>query len=154
MTTRACAEEFEPAAAHLALGAVGDERELALLGFTWDNAGMCDAGDPQSAEWWGKQPFEDLFGASEAACGGPPHRGRARRDDDSRESTSRGSARKLARSYSNADLWELFRPDGDDIPYVYDQLAAWGTCDWDPLAVLLARRHLVAMLPPTSSSSF
>ena len=90
---------------------------------------MCDAGDPQSAEWWGKQPFEDLFGASEAAA--------ARDDGGDRHGKhdAKLGARKLARSYSNADLWELFRPDGDDIPYVYDQLAAWGTCDWDPLAV-------------------
>ena len=101
----------------------------ATVNFTWDNAGMCDAGDPQSAEWWGKQPFEDLFGASEAAA--------ARDDGGDRHGKhdAKLGARKLARSYSNADLWELFRPDGDDIPYVYDQLAAWGTCDWDPLAV-------------------
>ena len=27
--------------------------------------------------------------------------------------------------YTNEDLWHLFKPDGDDIPYVYDQFVSW-----------------------------
>ena len=40
----------------------------------------------------------------------------------------------LAGAYTNRDIWELFQPDGDWIPYVYDQLENWGECDWDPLS--------------------
>lgn len=36
--------------------------------------------------------------------------------------------------YTNAQLWDLFTPDGDTIPYVYDQFSNWGSCDWAPLA--------------------
>ena len=35
--------------------------------------------------------------------------------------------------YTNEQLWHLFKPDGDDIPYVYDQFVSWGGCEWDPL---------------------
>ena len=35
--------------------------------------------------------------------------------------------------YTNEDLWHLLKPDGDDIPYVYDQFFSWGGCEWDPL---------------------
>ena len=36
--------------------------------------------------------------------------------------------------YTNAELWKLFDPHKDDVPYVYDNFTAWGECDWDPLA--------------------
>jgi hypothetical protein len=37
------------------------------------------------------------------------------------------------RRYTNEELWELFTPDGDAIPYMYDQFTEWGDCEWDPL---------------------
>ena len=71
----------------------------------------------------GRLPFEDLFSAS--------------RDVVMNETDGDATigSHKFPGSYSNADLWELFRPDSDTIPYVYDQFEQWGECDWDPLSV-------------------
>ena len=41
---------------------------------------------------------------------------------------------RRGRDHGARDIWELFQPDGDWIPYVYDQLENWGECDWDPLS--------------------
>ena len=35
-------------------------------------------------------------------------------------------------SLSNEDLWTLLKPDGDILPYMYDQLSSWGKCSFDP----------------------
>ena len=37
---------------------------------------------------------------------------------------------------TNKQLWALLKPDGDTLPYVYDQLHHWGECDFDPLQPL------------------
>mmetsp|Transcript_104779 Transcript_104779/g.302296 ORF Transcript_104779/g.302296 Transcript_104779/m.302296 type:complete len:321 (-) Transcript_104779:205-1167(-) len=34
---------------------------------------------------------------------------------------------------TNKQLWALLKPDGTDLPYVYDQFLHWGHCDFDPL---------------------
>lgn len=36
---------------------------------------------------------------------------------------------------SNEQLWALLKPDGEVLPYIYDQLTHWGTCDFDATAV-------------------
>ena len=87
----------------------------ASMNFTWDNSGTsCGEG----VEWNDVLPFEDLFwGANSTGT----------------SAASLGS-KDLAGAYTNRDIWELFQPDGDWIPYVYDQLENWGECDWDPLS--------------------
>ena len=34
---------------------------------------------------------------------------------------------------TNQELWALLKPDGNAIPYIYDQLTHWGSCDFDPM---------------------
>ena len=34
---------------------------------------------------------------------------------------------------TNKMLWSLLHPRGDSLPYLYDQLNTWGTCDFDPM---------------------
>ena len=59
-------------------------------------------------EWHAATPFEGLFDGVTRGIGA-------------------GSER-----YTNAQLWELFDPSGDHIPYVYDTYTSFGDCEWDP----------------------
>ena len=91
------------------------------MNFSWDNGGTsCTSG----VGWDDVLPFEDLFAASRQTA------------NASNSTAWLSSGVKLDGAYTNADLWELFTPDGDAIPYVYDQFTGWGECEWDPLATV------------------
>ena len=55
-------------------------------------------------EWMGESPFSGLFGEL---------------------------GEKALIKYTNADLWALFAPDSDTIPYIYEQFDTVGDCVWD-----------------------
>ena len=75
------------------------------LNVTWDNVGI---GNYTGLGWNSATPFE--AGLFEPGLGGEI--------DD-------------ATYLTNKQFWALLEPDGDTIPYVYDNFQSWGTCTVD-----------------------
>ena len=104
------------------------------MNYTWDN-GDSPCGGENGTAWGDRVPFENLFVRSSplvADDDGGGEAGRLPVSDLAARAANLGS-HELEGSYSNEELWELFRPDGDAIPHIFDQLTDWGECEWDPL---------------------
>lgn len=91
---------------------------------TWDPFHECVGHNPDDL-----QPFHDLFPDWDAANATPVSGKTLSRTSD--------AVSGLKKYYSNADLYELLRPDKTDLPYLYDNFA-WPHCSVR-VSVLISR---------------
>ena len=101
------------------------------MNFTWDN-GDSPCGGSNGTAWQDRLPFQNLFVRTPSVADGDGGPAGLPVSDLAAHAANLGW-HELRNSYSNEELWELFRPDGDSIPHIFDQLNVWGECDWDPL---------------------
>lgn len=96
---------------------------------SWDNHAASDDRTEYGTGWNALTPFKaDLFGLG--------HRTHASREENAHtaEATDDERGPLVGKDYlTNKQLWALLKPDGGAIPYVYDNMKTWGTCDFDPL---------------------
>ena len=100
----AVAERMVASAVATAVGQLDAEADALLAEIRAWHEALSKRG---SAGWNERTPFAGLFDAG--PDGRPP-----------------------AGDYTNAELWALFDPLGDDMQYVYDQYTSWGDREWDP----------------------
>ena len=102
------------------------------MNFTWDN-GDSPCGGSNGTAWQDRLPFQNLFVRTSPVADGDDGGPAGLPVSDLAAHAANLGWHELRDSYSNEELWELFRPDGDSIPHIFDQLNVWGECDWDPL---------------------
>ena len=81
-------------------------------GFVWDNSGENGGG----REWTGPTPFKTS-------------------DFEPYAMHLENEGKSRTKVLTNEQLWDYLKPDGEVLPYIYDQLTVWGNCDFDPTSV-------------------